>query len=517
MKLPVNKGRWGQDRRGFLRDSGLAAAGLAGWAAASPISSFAQESERGATAMLPDNSKRAPTSASLSRQFARWVAGLRYEDLPAEVIDRAKGVTLHAFSSALLGSQMPEGRDAVKLVAEEDAGARNGATILVNGAKATKGGAAFANSEMTLAGGKWDTFRMLTHPGTSIVPSALIAAEVTGASGREFITGIAAGYEVMERMASDFIPTVMARGFHVGPVFGIFGATVAAGKIMGFTENQANDAIGLCASLAGGNLESGALREGAAARNAMLAVSLAKQGRPGRETVLEGEAGFYHAYAGNNLGQLTYSFTGDTQTNLDKLTANLGKEWIFLETLYRIYSISGYNIAHIDVTAKLCEEHSIRYEDVDRVEAVVNWLETQYPSPAFPSRREDMSVEPERGSTRYYTAYGVVKRGFPMLPGASDPPEVLELMKRVTIIPSHEMALFAPRITIFTKDGKSYTKQATGREFIWDFNEEARRIRGVVPGLPIPAAQYEALIAACRDLDRQDRADKLVQLTLKKG
>ncbi len=127
-----------------------------------------------------------------------------------------------------------------------------------------------------------------------------------------------------------------------------------------------------------------------------------------------------------------------------------------------------------------------------------------------------MTVELKRGSTRYYTAYGVVKRGFPMLPGGADPPEVLELMKRVTIIPSHDMPLFGPRITIFTKDGKSYTKQATGREFIWDFNEEARRIRGVIPGLPIPATQFEEIMAACRDLDRQDRADKLIQLTLKK-
>ena len=96
-------------------------------------------------------------------------------------------------------------------------------------------------------------------------------------------------------------------------------------------------------------------------------------------------------------------------------------------------------------------------------------------------------------------------------------PEVLDLMKRVTLIPSHEMTLFGPRITIHTKDGKSYTKQATGREFIWDFDEEARRIRDVIPGLPIPAAQFEAIIATCRDLDRQTRADKLVQLTLKQG
>jgi 2-methylcitrate dehydratase PrpD len=410
---------------------------------------------------------------------------------------------------------------------EEEAGVRNGATIMVHGSKVTKGAAAFANAEMAMAGGKLDSFRMLTHPGTSIVPGAFVAAETAAVSGRDFLTGLAAGYEVMERLAADFIPTVMARGFHAGPVFGIFGPAVAAAKLLRFTEDQVNSTIALCVHLAAGNLEgprSGgrALREGAAVRNAMLAVALAKQGHVGGETVLEGDAGFYHAYAGNNRGQLTYSFVGATQTSLDKITANLGKEWLVLETLYRIYSTAGYNIAHVDVTAQLCAEHNIRYADVERVEAVVNWLETQYPSPAFPSRREDAAPRP--GSTPYYTAYGVVKRAFPVLrgqridsTGADDPPEVLDLMRRVTIIPSHQMTLFGPRITIYTKDGKSYTKQATGREFMWDFNEEARRIRDVIPGLPIPAAQFEDIIATCHDLDQHDRADRLIQLTLKTG
>jgi hypothetical protein len=195
---------------------------------------------------------------------------------------------------------------------------------------------------------------------------------------------------------------------------------------------------------------------------------------------------------------------------------------MFLETLYRIYSTAGYNIAHIDVTATLCEERDIRYEDVDRIEAVVNWLETQYPSPAFPSRREDAEARP--GSTPYFTAYGVVKRGFPVLrgqpvdpAGADDPPEVLELMTRVTIIPSHRMTLFGPRITIYTRDGRSHTKQSTGREFMWDFAEESRRIRDVLPGLPIPPEQFEDIIATCRELDRRDRADRLIRLTLKNG
>src|SRR3990170_813380 len=310
--------------------------------------------------------------ASLSRQLARWVVALRYEDLPPEVTDRAKGVTLHSLASVLLGSQTPDGRQAVKFIAEEESGVRNGATIMVDGGKATKGGAAFANSEMALAGGKYDTFRMLTHPNTAIIPGALVAAETTGASGKDFITGLAAGYEVMERMAADFIPTVMSRGFHAGPVFGIFGPAVAAAKILRLDEDQVNSAIALCASLAAGNLEGArsggrALREGAAVRNAMLAVALAQQGHVGGETVLEGEACFYHAYAGNNQGRLTYSFAGDTRASLDKITAGLGRDWMFLETLYRIYSTAGYNIAHVDVTAKLCEEHDIAYDQIDRI------------------------------------------------------------------------------------------------------------------------------------------------------
>jgi 2-methylcitrate dehydratase PrpD len=496
-----------RDRRRFLRDSALATAGIAGGLGF-------QAQSIGARPQQGPAAPRAQGTKSLSRQFAEWVVRLRYEDLPAAVVDRAKGLTLQNLASALLGSQTASAKQAMAFVQEEEAGVKSGGTIMVSGAKVTRGGAAFANAEMMYAGGKWDTFRMLTHPGTAIIPAALVATENARVPGRTFITGVAAGYEVMERMAADWIPTVMARGFHAGPVFSIFGAAIAAAKIMGFDADQMHAVISLCTNLAGSNLESRALREGGAVRNAMLAVALAKKGSVGGgEAVLEGPAGFYHAFAGNNTGELTYSFTGEDHTSLERITADLGTSWMFLETLYRIYSIAGYNIAHIDVTARLCEEHNIRYQDVDRVEAVVNWLETQYPSPAFPTVREDIG-EPRRGSTRFYSAYGVVKRGFPMLTGTPDPPEVLELMKRVTIIPSHQMTLFGPRITIFTKDGKSYTRQATGREFIWDFDEEVRRIRPVAPGLPISPAQFERLIASCRDFDREPNAASLVDLTI---
>ena len=463
---------------------------------------------------------------SLSRQFAAFVASLAYDDLPDAVVDRAKGVTLQALASALVAHDMPASRQALALMQEEEAGGGVAARVLVSGARLTKAGAAFVNAEMILAGGKWDTFRMLTHPGTAILPAAFAAAELTGASGKQFLTGVAAGYEVMERMAAEFIPTVMSRGFHAGPVFGIFGAAVAAAKIQGLDAGQIHGAIAQCVNLASGNLEgirSGgrSLREGGAVRNALLAVAMAKQGTPGGETVLEGEAGFYHSYAGNNRGELRFSYTGDNRTHIADITKGLGRDWIFLETLYRIYSTAGYNIAHIDVTAKLCEEHDIRYADIDRIEALVNWFETEYPSPAFPTPAID--GKPKVGSTQYFSAYGAAMRGFPVLrqampgPGESDPPEVLDLMHRVTLIPVVRRTLFGPRVTIFTKDGRSYTREGTGREFIWDFEEHARRIRPVCDGLPIPDAQFAELIDSCRHLEGIEKAaERLMGLTIPK-
>src|SRR5437763_15923527 len=213
---------------------------------------------------------------SLSREFAAFVAGLRYEDLPPAVVDRAKGVTLEALVSAAVAHDMPGGRQALALMQEEEAGAGGAATVLCSGAKLTKAGAAFVNTEIIFAGGKWDTFRMLTHPGTAILPAALAAAEPNPASGKTFLAAVAAAYEVMERMAAEFIPTVMARGFHASPVFGIFGAAVAAAKLQRLDGNQTHCAIAQCVNLAAGNLEGArsggrSFREGGAVRHALLA------------------------------------------------------------------------------------------------------------------------------------------------------------------------------------------------------------------------------------------------------
>lgn len=459
---------------------------------------------------------------SINRQLSDWVAGLTYADLPPAVLDRARGVTLQALSSSLLGHSFPETQQAFRLVEEDEQGAAGTTTALVDGRRFSRGGAAFINAEMIFAGGKWDTFRMVGHPNCAVIPAALMAAEATRCSGRDFLTGVVAGYEVMERLAADFVPAILARGFHSGALFSIFGAAAAIAKIMGLSADQVHGALAQCVNLAAGNLEGGrsggrSVREGAAVRNALLAVGLARQGIPGGDTVFEGEAGFYFSYLGNREGRLSHSFSGALKADLAAITEKLGEKWLFLETIYRIYSTAGYNIAHVDATAALCKRDNIRPEQVDRVECVVNWLETQYPSPAFPSRRTDLEPGPEQ--PQYYAAYAILAGGFPVTKnvvqkvGEADPPGLDAMMQRVRVTPSHTHPLFSPRVTIFTRDGVAHTLQSSGREFILTFDELAQRLAPIGDVAAIGAGQYRELVAACRQLDGASEIGRVIALT----
>src|SRR4030095_7027805 len=110
----TNHSSW-RDRRRFLQESMFATVALAGGMGIQP-------SALGASAQQARAASRNSSSKSLSRQFAEWVVRLRYEDLPAAVVDRAKGLTLQNLASALLGSQVASAKQAMAFVTEEEAG-----------------------------------------------------------------------------------------------------------------------------------------------------------------------------------------------------------------------------------------------------------------------------------------------------------------------------------------------------------------------------------------------------------
>lgn len=458
---------------------------------------------------MPEPPTDATRGVSLSRSLAAFVAGLSYAQLPPVVVDKAKALLVHGLLMALLGARYPAAKRTLGLIKEEEEVARGGSSLIGDRARVTKCGAAYAISEMMHITGQSDSYRMLTHPGLTVLPAALVLGESEHASGAELIAAIVAGYEVQERLSGDFLPSTQARGFRSSPVYGVFGAAVTAARLMRLDDDHLNSTIALAVNFAAGNLEgarSGGLDTGmhepSAARNGVFAALLARDGVKGGETTLEGQAGFYHGYAGSNDGTLTYAFDARSQTDVWRAAEDLGQRWEILDTIHKIYSTSGYNQPHVELAARLVVDHHISVEDIAAVDLEVNWLETLYPSPAFP----EVGKTAKRGGTAYFCAYGLACGGYPVVgrpqmalaglagPPPPDPPEVLALMPLISVTPSPQRPLLTPRITVHLHDGRALSAEATGHEFAWDLAEERRRCRDLLPRVPIPAAQADELI-----------------------
>lgn len=87
-------------------------------------------------------------------------------------------------------------------------------------------------------------------------------------------------------------------------------------------------------------------------------------------------------------------------------------------------------------------------------------------------------------------------------------------MERIRIIPVVGQTLFGPRVTVFTTDGRVVPRQATGREFIWDFPTHVARMAEIGPSVAIGPAGYQRLAEACATVETlPDAASALARLT----
>ncbi len=459
----------------------------------------------------------------MTRNFARFLSTLDFEALPAVVVDKVKASLLHALVVSIVGAGTSHGKAAIALAKEEESKA-DGATILVDGARATRAGAAFANSKLMHATNQTDSYRMLIHPGPCVIPAVLATAELAGKSGSELLTAMAAAYEVEARIAGDFIPTTQARGFRSSPVYGTLGAAVATGMMLELDENQLVTALALACTFTGGTTEGPRAggremmyQEPNATRNGIMAALLARENLQGSETALEGAAGFYHAFTGNNRGELTYAFGGPLQTSLEEVVTDLGHRWELLHVTPKIYPTAGYNCPVIELMTRMRAVHSFEPADVESIRVEMNWLETLYPSPAFPNPQRGA---PGVGSTHYFAAYTCVHGAYPPLreridPGDASAPgeqQVADLMRQVEVVGQESRGSFAPRITIALRDGTRYQDEFQGDELKWDLATETRRIRELFPNLGWPTERLEAIVQAVESLESQPKIDPLIGL-----
>ncbi len=483
---------------------------------------------------MPDASR-----TSLSRTFARFVTALEFDALPHEVVDKIKASVLHAMVTAIVGADTGHGKASVELAKAEES-LPGGATILVDGTQATRCGAAFANSKLMHATNQSDSYRMLIHPGPCNIPAALASAEMGAGggseggsgtrkpSGQDFLTALVAGYEVEARIAGDFIPSTQARGFRSSPVYGTLGAAVTTGKLLRLTEDQMVTALALACTFTGGTTEGASsggqemlFHEPNATRNGIMAALLARENVRGSETALEGNAGFYTAFTGNNRGDLTYSFLGPNETDMSTVTEGLGSRWEVMHVTPKIYQTAGYNCPVIDLMTQIRTSHEIAPDTIESITIDMNWLETLYPSPEFPNPQR---TSPGVGSTHYFAAYTCINGHYPPLkprldPGISAPREsgdVMDLMRRVYVVGHRDRPAFAPRITIEVAGGNTYQGEYHGDELKWDLATEVRRISALFPDMSWPTDRLIALVDTVSLLEKFPDITQLVQLCVRR-
>ena len=164
--------------------------------------------------------------------------------------------------------------------------------------------AALANATVGHALDYDDThFAHIGHPSAAVVPAALAAAQVSGAAGAEFLDAALIGAEASVRVGCWLGRGHYQGGFHQTATAGAFGATVAAGRLMGLSASEFANAIGWVAGRASGlKAQFGTmgkpLNAGIAAANGVEAVMLARRGLVSSPTAMDGPFGFGATHAG---------------------------------------------------------------------------------------------------------------------------------------------------------------------------------------------------------------------------
>src|ERR1700689_2952304 len=260
----------------------------------------------------------------LSTELAIWAASLGFEDLPEDVVEATKLRVMDVIGLSLAGAETPFGRStrAAAIALSPPGPCR----VLGTGDKLGVTTAAFANGAFSQALEFDDTHNeSIVHMCSPAVAAALALSEIGPLSGRDLITAIALGNEISCRAGSGASGQFHKRGFHPTGLFGTFGVTYLASKLLGLDAHQMAQAAGICGSFASGLLQCWVdgtqtkfLHPGWAAQSGITAVVLAREGISGPAEVFEGRFGLFASHLQDVTGNLS---------DFGRIDDNLGKHW----------------------------------------------------------------------------------------------------------------------------------------------------------------------------------------------
>jgi 2-methylcitrate dehydratase PrpD len=298
---------------------------------------------------------------TIAERLAGFAAGLRFDALPAEVVENVQLRLLDTLGLALAGSRA-DFAPALLSVAVAEQGP---CTVLGTAHTASAPLAVLANGALA-HGLDWDDTHAasITHASAVVLPTVLAVGEARQLDGRDLITAAVAGYEAITRIGAAASGAFHDRGWHATAVCGPFAAALAAGRCAGLSVSQLTAALGIAGSCASGLmefLEDGSavkrLHPGWAGHGGAVAATLAGAGVSGPATIFEGRFGFYSTFLGKPPDLTPFE--------------TLGRQWETLAVAFKPYPCCHYNHAYLDAALELVSTDALDTAAIASIECGV--------------------------------------------------------------------------------------------------------------------------------------------------
>jgi len=426
--------------------------------------------------------------------LAAQAAGLRFEDIPADVVTVAKQCILDTVGSAIAGAADP-GPGMVRRLVDLEASTGNSSLFGVPGVRTSPSAAALANGTAAHALDFDDVITSFTgHPSAPVLPAAYALAEEGRLPGRRLLEAFVTGVEVEARIGTAVAPHHYLRGFHATGTIGTFGAAAAAARILEVDAATMEYALGIAGAQAAGlKSEFGTmtkpLHAGKAAADGLLSARLAALGFTSASDIVACPQGFAATHADG--------------LDLDVLTSPMGSPWYLLATLFKMHASCHYTHSTFEAV------HSLR-DRAGAQELAQITLRVHPDLLAACDIREPRTGLEAKFSMRYVAALALAT-------GEAGPdrftdeaiessPQLQELAGKVSVAPDSAIPHFTCECLLVTHDGNRLTATHNTERRAWrdDPREQSEHLLAKFAGLAEPvigAARAAELSAAIMNLE----------------
>jgi aconitate decarboxylase len=324
--------------------------------------------------------------ASVTGKLSTWIASTTVDDIPADVLTRAKYLILDGIGCGLVAAHLPWSEIAARGIFTMEPEGQ--CTVFGWGGqkKLSPLAAALLNSTL-IQGFELDDFHSKApiHSCSILIPTLCATVELEGSSsckvfsGKDFLRSFVIGCEVGPRVGLALHGTdLLSQGWHSGTVMGPSQAAAAVSSLLSLPPGYVESALGMACTQAGGLMSAQfgsmakRMQHGFAARNGLCAALLAREGYTGISEVYETQYGGF-------LNMFSKGTTFSPQYLPEELTNGLGESWEIHRVIVKLYAAQAGLHGAIGCIEKLQEAYPQLFEDLSKIEKVT----TQHSKPAF--------------------------------------------------------------------------------------------------------------------------------------